>query len=155
MRAFRELEGANGCPGEHECTTDKVLGQIGSIHGQREGRTLENYCHNKVATKSNGLKTGCPLYGTKPENTPPSLYGAIEAAEILRRYKQRGTLPPISELSAWEYCCFDTAEAAADKIEAEVLSEANKGNGNKNAPKTATPLGISGEIEEGGAMSGW
>lgn len=150
----------SGCPGEKTCISDPFKGRIASLEGKREGRTLENYCHNKVATASNGLKQGCPLYDTKPENTPSKLLGAIEAAELLRRYKLRGLLPPITELTAWEYCCFDVAEEAADKIEAEALRESTDSSSSSSTNKiggkgTITPLGVSGEIEPEGAMSKW
>jgi hypothetical protein len=126
-------------------------GQIASLYGQREGRTLENYCHDQIATAENKLRPGCPLYSTKPENVPPSLIGAIDAAEMLRRYKLRGVLPPITELTAWEFCAFDTAEEASDEITAEDMKKADG-----TAPAAnPTPLGVSGEIEKNGAMSGW
>lgn len=150
LRASRTLDGKS-CPGEHKCTTDLISGEIGGTYGSRQGRTLENYCHGEVASFEKGLKQGCPLFPTKPENTPQSLYGAIEAAETLRRYKHHGILPPVSELSAWEFCCFDTAEEASDEVEAEYLKEAS----NQGSTPQKTPMGISGQIEEGGAMSGW
>ncbi len=152
------------CPGEQFCTTNEDTGEIAGMHGRLEHRTLENYCHNKEATKSNGLKPGCPLYDTKPENVPVGIIGAIDAAESLRRYKKRGTLPPIDELTAWEYCCFDTAEEASDTIESEEAQKTIDGAGDPakpNAPtkfgggKGMTPLGESGKIEEGGAFSNW
>lgn len=140
------------CPGEYECQNNKVTGEIGGLHGIREKRTLENYCHDKPATKDNKLKAGCPLFATKPENVPPSLIGAIEAAELLRRYKQHGLLPPISELSAWEFCCFDTAESASNEVEAEAMKEATA---NTTTTGTDSPMGKMGEVGEDSAMKNW
>jgi hypothetical protein len=114
-------------------------------------RTLENYCHNKEATPSNGLKQGCPLYDTKPENVPPSLVGAIEAAESLRSYKANDCLPPITELTAWEYACFDIAENASRKIEAEAAKEATK----QSASKQETPLGLAGQESSDSVFKDW
>lgn len=147
MRAVRNLDGKS-CPGEEKCLSNKVYGQIGGVHGRVQGRTLENYCHDAEPNKENGLHKGCPLYPTKPESTPPSLYAAIDTAETLRRYKQRGCLPSIHELTAWEFCCFDTAEEASDKIDAEFAPGADKNS-------KETPLGISGEEGEDSAFSNW
>lgn len=145
-----ELDG-KVCPGEEFCTTDEAHGEIAGVFGRSQGRTLENYCHCEESTKFNGKKQGCPLYPTKPENTPKSLLGAIDTAEVLRRYKQRGTLPTIYELTAWEYCCFDTAEEASEVVQNEKLKEAS--NDSKN---TDTDFGKIGQGEEdGGAFSKW
>jgi hypothetical protein len=155
LRAFRKLDGRS-CPGEHKCTTEGT-GEIGGFYGRKNERTLENYCHNQVPTPLNGLKSGCPLYETKPENVPPSLMGAIDAAETLRRYKQRGCLPHIEEMTAWEFCCFDTAEEASEKIESEAIKDASgdkKGSGNSDTNKQ-TPLGEFGKGKEGGAFKDW
>lgn len=154
MKAFRVLDGKS-CPGEKFCTTDETKGEIAGPFGRREGRTLENYCHKEQPTLTNGLKQGCPLYDTKPENTPPGLIGAIEAAETLRRYKQRGCLPSIDEMSAWEFCCFDTAEEASDKVEAEMLKESSTGSGKNSAVGQQTSLGEFGKSKEGGAFKDW
>jgi hypothetical protein len=154
LRAFRKLDG-KGCKGEFHCTT-KEDGEIGSKEGQRQGKTLENYCHNQQATKDNGLKNGCPLYDTKPENTPPSLYSAIDTAETLRNYKKLGVLPTLSELSAWEFACLSIAESASDTVEAESLKETTEGTKpNKVGTGTETPLGIAGQLGEDSAMAGW
>lgn len=101
----------------------------------------------------NGLKTGCPLYPTKPENVPKNLMGAISAAETLRTYKTLGVLPPLSELSAWEFTCLTTAEAASSTIEAEALQNATGNQG--PAINKSSPMGEVGLVEEGGAFSGW
>jgi hypothetical protein len=146
----------HSCPGENVCSTDKFRGEIAGIHGKSQGRTFENYCHKEIPTKENGLKPGCPLFDTKPENTPPSLLGAIEAAETLRRYKTRGSLQPITELSAWEWCCFDTAEEVSDMLESEANIEAL--NDSKDGTSTTgkqTAMGELGKGKEGGAFSDW
>lgn len=148
---MRKLEGKS-CPGEHRCKTDKLNGEIGGIHGRVQGRTLENYCHNKEATKDNKLQQGCPLYDTKPENVPPSLIGAIEAAEELRELKELGLLPTINELTAWEVCAYRVAERASRKIESEALKESgDKGSSSKQN----TPLGEAGLEGEDSVFKDW
>ena len=149
--------GAKPCPGERECTSNKFTGEIAGRHGQLQGRTLENYCHNTVATANNGLKQGCPLYDTKPENVPDVLVGAIDAAETLRRYKQRGCLPTINELTAWEYCCYDTAEEASDTVEAEEIEGETEGTSSSSTSAVGkqTSLGAFGVAKEGGAFKDW
>lgn len=141
------------CPGEAQCTSDRTKGRIAGLEGRVQKRTLKNYCHNQTANKDNGLFTGCPLYDTKPENTPATLYGAIEAAEILRGYKQRGVLPPITEMTAWEYSCFETAEEASDLIESE---QAKKLQGNQsNGGTEESPLGKTGQQGENSVFKDW
>lgn len=117
--------------------------------GRVQGRTLENYCHDSLPTAQNGLKAGCPLYHTKPENTPNSLLGAIDAAEILRRYKERGCLPSIDEMSAWEFACFDSAEEASDRVQSEMIKPSTQ----QSTSEKQTPMGELGK--GGGAFDNW
>lgn len=153
LRALRKLDGKT-CPGQGRCTTDRTNGEIAGVHGRVQGRTLENYCHDKEATKENGLKHGCPLYNTKPENVPPSLIGAIEAAEELRELKELGLLPSINELTAWEVACFKAAEHASRKIEAEAIKEMNS-NSSGNSSDRQTPLGEFGEQSADSVFKDW
>lgn len=150
MRALRKLDGQRSCPGEHICTSDRKHGQIAGVKGRIDGRSLKNYCHDKEPTPFNGLLAGCPLYATKPENVPPHLFAAIEAAEELRELKELNLLPSINELTAWEVCCYRVAEGASRKIEAEAMQEATNKSGNQ------TPMGTLGEGEpDGGAFASW
>lgn len=155
MRAFKKLDGKS-CPGEYVCTQTEE-GEIACNLGQREGRTLENYCHNIKASKDNGLKNGCPLYDTKPENTPASLLGAIDTAETLRNYKKLGVLPTLKELTAWEFATLSIAEMASDIVEAETVKEAaDSTSSGKVGTGTMTPLGVAGIIDpEESAMRDW
>lgn len=124
---------------------------IAGVQGRVQKRTLKNFCHDKEPTKENGLHKGCPLYDTKPENTPAYLYPAIEAAEELRELKEIGLLPSIHELSAWEVCCYKVAEMASRVVEAEAMKEITSKGSDKQ-----TPFGELGqEQKEGGAFSDW
>lgn len=102
-----------------------------------------------------GLLTGCPLYDTKPENTPPSLYAAIDTAEELRELKELGLLPTINELTAWEVCCYRVAEAASRLIEAEEWERLEEENRKKGTGSEDNPKGKLGQTETGGAFSNW
>jgi hypothetical protein len=152
LKAYRKNNGKS-CPGEKVCTSDALIGQIAGLHGKTEGRTLQNFCHKELPTKENNLKQGCPFYDTKPENVPESLLGAIETAELLRKYKTRGCLPPIEDLTAWEFCCYDVAEDASDAVQNEAAN-ADSGNTESVVGKE-TPMGEFGKEKIGGAFSHW
>lgn len=109
---------------------------IGSQYGKLRKRSLENYCHNKVATAKNRLQQGCFLYETK-DNFTPSLAHSIETAEQFRNFKELGLLPTLTEISAYEFTCFDAAEAAVRKINNEITKKAHKPD-----KKTELPSGI-------------
>lgn len=151
MRAYKKNNGRS-CPGEKVCTTDKIVGEIAGTYGTSQNRTLENYCHCELPTKENGLKQGCPFYDTKPENVPVGLTGAIQTAELHRKYKVRGCLPTIDEMTAWEFCCFDTAEEASDVVQNEALNESDNSG---SVVGKETSMGEFGKEKEGGVFSNW
>lgn len=103
-----------------------------------------------MATAKNGLKSGCPLYDTKPENIPAILSSAIDVAEDLRELKALDMLPSLDDITAWEFCCYRTAERAVRKIEAE---RQDKDKETANPTPTEQPPGDSGAFgkwENGG-----
>jgi hypothetical protein len=57
---------------------------------------------------------------------PTKLIGAIHAAEEYKELKMLGLLPPLSQVTAFEYECYKTAEYAANTIEAEETAKAIK-----------------------------
>jgi len=134
----------DGCPGEHTCTTDTKKGVIAGLQGRTQGWTLENHCH-----KDRG-RGGCPLFDTKPENVPSSLYSAIDTAEDLRELKEINLLPTIEKLTSWEVCCYRVAEAATREVDAEEYAKREKDqqSGSIGDPSL-------GELDEDSVFSSW
>lgn len=157
LRALRQLKG-KVCPGESVCLNDKEKGEIAGPFGRAQKRTLENFCHDQTATPFNALHAGCLLYPTKPENTPPSLYAAIDTAEELRELKDLNLLPSINELTSWEVCAYRVAESASRLIEAEEIQKSNKEQNKQtigNGKTEFTSKGKLGQVEKGGAFDNW
>lgn len=87
-------------------------------------------------TPQNRLKEGCPFFDTKPENVPKKLLGAIQTAEEFRENKELGLLEPtLVKITAFEYECYKTAEAASRLIEAEEAEEAMRTGGSSGVEK--------------------
>ncbi len=109
---------------------------IGSTKGRYKGRTLENYCHDCKLETGSRLQKGCPLYPTKPENTPSYLINPIQTANQLRTDKELGTLNHfLPNLTAWEYTCLNAAEIASNQVQSEAYDEpAKKEEFTANAP---------------------
>jgi hypothetical protein len=130
------------CPGEAKCLefkdndvpTDAVESMtIGCKYGRMKGRTLENYCHNQVVTIKNSRLpdgsnrlAGCPLYETKSDNLSEALAHSIETAEQFRNFRELNLLPPLTEISVYEFTCFDAAERAVRKVNDEITKRANE-----------------------------
>ena len=62
-------------------------------------------------------------------------------------------MPTIDEISAWEFCCFDTAEEASDTIQNETMSEGT--DGKESVVGKQTSMGEFGKVKKGGAFSDW
>lgn len=142
---MRKLEG-KCCPGEAVCTSNRKDGEIAGVRGRSQGYTLQNHCHNEEVTPFNGLKEPCPFFDTKPENIPHRIIGAVQTAEEYRELKELGLLKnDLGSLTAFEYECYRTAEAASRLVESEAIKDARSGNGGEekigNAPPEESAFG--------------
>ena len=81
---------------------------------------------------------GCPLFPTKPENTPQELMAAVEAAEDLRRFRRRGGVINESDWTVFELACIDAVDEAEDEMQAQINEEAPQ------APQR--PVGVPGGV---------
>jgi hypothetical protein len=107
-------------------------------------RTLENYCHDKELSVANRVQEKCPLFKTKTERLTETLSHGIGVAEEFRKYKRLGLLPPLDEMTAYEFMCLDTSDSAIEEAQAEIQKEEEKKN--KNAPPPPVPkMGGGGE----------
>jgi len=110
-------------------------------------RTLENYCHNEVITAkskcSDGSRKlqGCPLFGTKSDNIGESLAHSVDTAEQFRNFKELGLLPPLTQISAYEFTCLDAAERAVRRITDEQNKKAMKSDKKRNQSELPSGIG--------------
>lgn len=57
---------------------------------------------------------------------------SIDTAEQFRNFRELGLLPPLTEISAYEFTCLDAAERAVRKINDELTKKAHKSDKNKS-----------------------
>jgi hypothetical protein len=161
LKAIDKTKGLS-CPGELYClskTPDnpdadpEVMKKLESVkingaYGRIQGRTFENYCHNKPHNKENRLLQGCLLYPTKPDLITSTLQVAIDVAEYFRELKELNLLPKLEDMSCYEFSCFRAAERATRKVQADKMQEME----DEREGKTKQKIG-QGQTEE--SAFGW
>ncbi len=60
------------------------------------------------------------------DNIGLALNHAMQTAEEFRSFKELGLLPPLTEISAFEFTCLEAAENAIRQVNNEQMNKANK-----------------------------